>query len=39
VARAKDQATTADGKPRPELIAGAVGVMLLVAGLIWLRRR
>ena len=39
VARAKDQATTADGKPRPELIAGAVGVVVLVAGLIWLRRR
>ena len=39
VARARDQATTADGKPRPELVAGAVGAVLLVAGLIWLRRR
>jgi hypothetical protein len=39
VARAKDQATTPDGKPRPELIAGAVGIVLLVAGIVWLRRR
>lgn len=39
VARAKDQATTDDGKPRPELIAGAVGVVLLLTGLVWWRRR
>ena len=38
VAQVKDQATTASGKPRPELVAGAVGVVLLIAGLIWWRR-
>jgi len=39
VAQFKDQATTDDGKPRPDLIAGAVGVLLLVTGLFWWRRR
>jgi len=39
VERAKDQATTDDGKPRPELVAGAVGVVLLLTGLVWWRRR
>jgi hypothetical protein len=39
VAQVKDRATTDAGKPRPELIAGAVGVVLLVAGLFWWRRR
>jgi hypothetical protein len=38
VAHVKDQATTDSGKPRPELLAGAVGVVLLIAGLIWWRR-
>jgi hypothetical protein len=38
LARAKDQATTDSGKPRPELVAGAVGAVLLVAGLVWWRR-
>jgi hypothetical protein len=38
VARAKDRATTAGGKPRPELVAGAVGAVLLVVGLVWWRR-
>jgi hypothetical protein len=38
VAHVKDQATTEDGKPRPEIVAGAVVVALLVAGLIWWRR-
>jgi hypothetical protein len=38
VAHVKDQATTSSGKPRPEIVAGAVGVVLLVAGLIWWRR-
>lgn len=38
-ARAKDQATTESGKPRPELVAGAVGAVLLVAALVWRRRR
>jgi len=32
------QATTDSGKPRPEVIAGAVGVVLLVVGLVWWRR-
>ena len=38
IARAKDQATTDSGKPRPEVIAGVVGAVLLVAGLIRWRR-
>jgi hypothetical protein len=38
VARVKDQATTDAGKPRPEVVVGAVGIVLLVAGLIWWRR-
>ena len=38
VAHAKDQATTDTGKPRPEVLIGAVGLVLLVAGLIWWRR-
>jgi hypothetical protein len=33
VARAKDRATTDDGKPRPELVAGVAGAVLLVVGL------
>lgn len=39
IAEVKDQATTDEGKPRPELVAGAVGAVLLVAGLIWWRSR
>ena len=38
LARIKDQATTDEGKPRPEVVAGSVGVVLLVVGLIWWRR-
>ena len=38
VARVKDQATTETGKPRPEIVAGAVVVALLVASLVWWRR-
>ena len=38
VARAKDQATTDAGKPRPELVAGIVGAVLLVVGLVWWRK-
>ena len=38
LARAKDQATTDSGKPRPEVIAGVAGAVLLAAGLIWWRR-
>ena len=38
LARAKERATTDSGKPRPELVAGAVGAVLLVVGLVWWRR-
>lgn len=37
-AAAKDRATTDSGKPRPEVLAGAIGAMLLVAGLVWWRK-
>jgi MYXO-CTERM domain-containing protein len=39
VARVKDSATTATGQPRPEVIGAAVAALLLVAGLVWWRRR
>jgi MYXO-CTERM domain-containing protein len=39
VAQVKDSATTSDGKPRPEVIAVAVAALVVVAGLVWLRRR
>ena len=39
VAAVRDQATTADGKPRPELVVGAVAVALLVVALVRWRRR
>ena len=35
VARVKDNATTETGRPRPEAVAGVVGAVLLVAGLVW----
>ena len=38
VARIKDQATTETGQPRPEVIAGVVGAVLLVTGLVWRRK-
>jgi len=38
LARAKDRATTDSGKPRPEVVAGGVGSVLLVTGLLWWRR-
>jgi MYXO-CTERM domain-containing protein len=38
VARVQDQATTDDGKPRPEVVAGTAGAVLLVVGLLWWRR-
>ena len=38
VARVKDRATTDSGKPRPEVVAGVVGAVLLVAGLVRWRR-
>ena len=39
VAIAKDRATTDAGKPRPELLGAAAGVLLGVGLLIWLKRR
>jgi hypothetical protein len=38
VARARDRATDDAGKPRPEVVVGAVGTVLLVIGLVWWRR-
>ena len=38
LARVKDHATTDAGRPRPELVAGVLGAVLLVAGLVWWRR-
>jgi hypothetical protein len=35
----QDRATTSSGKPRPELVAGAVALFALVAGIVWWRRR
>ena len=39
VAQVKDSATNDAGKPRPEVIAATVAALLLVAGLVWWRRR
>ena len=39
VAQVKNSATTSDGKPRPEVIAVAVAALVVVAGLVWWRRR
>jgi MYXO-CTERM domain-containing protein len=38
-AELKDRATTADGKPRPELLGAGVAVVALVGLLVWRRRR
>ena len=38
VARVKDQATTDTGQPRSEVVAGVVGAVLLVTGLVWRRK-
>ncbi|WP_151081860.1 DUF3618 domain-containing protein [Nocardioides cynanchi] len=38
-ARVQDRVTTSSGKPRPEIVAGAVAVVALVAGIVWWRRR
>jgi MYXO-CTERM domain-containing protein len=35
----KDRATTADGKPTPQVIGGAAVALLAVVGLVLLRRR
>jgi hypothetical protein len=39
VAVARDRATTADGRPRPEVIGAAAGVAVGIGLLIWLKRR
>ena len=39
VAQVKDSATNDAGQPRPEVIAATVAALLLVAGLVWWRRR
>jgi uncharacterized protein DUF3618 len=38
-ARLQDRATTDSGKPRREVVAGAVALVAVVAGLVWWRRR
>lgn len=38
-AEVKDRATTSDGKPRPELLGAAAGVVVAVALLAWWRHR
>jgi hypothetical protein len=35
----KDRATTDDGKPRPEVVAGATAVFAAFVLLVWWRRR
>lgn len=35
----KDRATTESGRPRPDLVAAAVGVVVLSGLLLWWRRR
>jgi Protein of unknown function (DUF3618) len=37
--RLQDRATTESGKPRPEVVAGAVLLVGLVSVLVWWRRR
>lgn len=39
VARVQERATTEDGKPRPEVVAGAAAVLVGFAALVWWRRR
>ena len=40
VADLKDRATTASGRPRPDLTAAAVAALVVVVGLaVWRRRR
>lgn len=39
VEEVKDRVTTDEGKPRPVVLAGAAGVVVAVAALVWWRRR
>jgi hypothetical protein len=39
VSRLQGRATTDAGKPRAEVLAGAVVLVAMVAGLVWWRRR
>jgi len=36
---AQDRATTDDGKPRPDLLAGAAAALVGLVTLMWWRRR
>ncbi len=38
-AHVADRATTDDGMPRPELVAAAMGIVLLAGLVVWWRRR
>jgi hypothetical protein len=38
-AQVADRATTADGRPRPELVTALVTTVLLVGIVVWWRRR
>jgi hypothetical protein len=35
----KDRATTDSGKPRPQLVAAAAGLVAMAGGIVWWRRR
>lgn len=39
VAEVKDRGTTAEGKPRPEVLGAAAAVVVVLAMVVWLRRR
>ena len=39
VAVVKDRATTEEGKPRPEVLGAAAGILVGIGLLIWLKRR
>ena len=39
VAGVKERATTADGRPRPELLALSAGLVVVLVAVVWWRRR
>jgi hypothetical protein len=39
IAHLRDAATTESGRPRPVVLAGTAGTLVLVAGLVWWKRR